>query len=275
MLHKSLRYKIEMFHNLEPACCVRWPTNLTDLMHHYKPEEQGPNVGKTNHGGTWHVPSPCLLCLCLLTAYILEILVKHDSGQDLWFICVHFETLTFCVSAQRITTSIFFKWKRIEQKSEGTRFMELFCEDYLRMFHHPSPPPLSATHTQYGSGKYHSYCGLWIRVWKILVWIIFIKKVPSNQQIKTPPRASLVVQWLGVCLPMQGTRVRALVWEDPTCHGAAGPVSHDCWACASGACAPQQGRLRWWEAHAPQWRVAPACHSWRGPLHGNEDPTQP
>ena len=23
-----------------------------------------------------------------------------------------------------------------------------------------------------------------------------------------------------VCLPMQGTRVRALVWEDPTCRGA-------------------------------------------------------
>ena len=39
-------------------------------------------------------------------------------------------------------------------------------------------------------------------------------------------RASLVAQWLRVCLLMQGTRVRALVWEDPTCHGAAGPVSH-------------------------------------------------
>ena len=24
------------------------------------------------------------------------------------------------------------------------------------------------------------------------------------------------------------TWVRALVWEDPTCHGAAGPVSHNC-----------------------------------------------
>ena len=36
-------------------------------------------------------------------------------------------------------------------------------------------------------------------------------------------RASLVVQWLRVHLPMQGTWVRAPVWEDPTCHGAAGP----------------------------------------------------
>ena len=39
--------------------------------------------------------------------------------------------------------------------------------------------------------------------------------------------ASRVAQWLRICLPMQGTRVRALVWEDPTCRGAAGPVSHN------------------------------------------------
>ena len=39
--------------------------------------------------------------------------------------------------------------------------------------------------------------------------------------------ASLVAQWLRICLPMQETRVRALVWEDPTCHGATGPVSHN------------------------------------------------
>ena len=39
--------------------------------------------------------------------------------------------------------------------------------------------------------------------------------------------ASLVAQWLRVRLPMQGTRVRALVWEDPTCRGATRPVSHN------------------------------------------------
>ena len=56
--------------------------------------------------------------------------------------------------------------------------------------------------------------------------------------------ASLVAQWLGVCLPIQRTRVQALVWEDPTCRGATGPVSHNYWACASGACAPQRERPR-------------------------------
>ena len=38
---------------------------------------------------------------------------------------------------------------------------------------------------------------------------------------------SLVAQWLRICLPMQGTRVRAMVWEDPTCRGATKPASHN------------------------------------------------
>ncbi|KAJ8776411.1 hypothetical protein J1605_015526 [Eschrichtius robustus] len=49
-----------------------------------------------------------------------------------------------------------------------------------------------------------------------------------NFRIRKNIGASLVAQWLGVCLLMQGTRVRALVWEDPTRRGAAGPVSHNC-----------------------------------------------
>ena len=37
---------------------------------------------------------------------------------------------------------------------------------------------------------------------------------------KTKAEASLVVQRLRIRLPTQGTWVRALVWEDPTCRGA-------------------------------------------------------
>ena len=43
---------------------------------------------------------------------------------------------------------------------------------------------------------------------------------------------SLVAQWLRIRLPTQGTWVWALVWEDPTCHGAAKPMRHNYWACA-------------------------------------------
>ena len=99
---------------------------------------------------------------------------------------------------------------------------------------------------------------------------------PGGTVVKNPPaRASLVAQWFRVYLPMQGTRVRALVWEDPTCRGATSPVSHNYWACASGACAPLQEEPQRWEAHEPQWRVAPARRNWRKPSHRNEDPTQP
>ena len=38
--------------------------------------------------------------------------------------------------------------------------------------------------------------------------------------------ASPVVQWLRICLSTQGTQVRALVWEDPTCCEATKPVHH-------------------------------------------------
>ena len=45
----------------------------------------------------------------------------------------------------------------------------------------------------------------------------------TTQKINS--RTSLVAG--RICLPMQGTRVRALVWEDPTCHGATKPMRHN------------------------------------------------
>ena len=92
---------------------------------------------------------------------------------------------------------------------------------------------------------------------------------------KTQARASLVVQWLRIHLPMQGTRVQALVRQGPTCHKATKPVSRNCWACTlepvshdywarvPRARAPQQEKPLQWEAtamrsDARQQRVAPA-----------------
>ena len=46
------------------------------------------------------------------------------------------------------------------------------------------------------------------------------------------PGTSLVAQWLRSLLPVRGTRVRALVWEDPTCLRATKPVHCNYWACA-------------------------------------------
>ena len=75
---------------------------------------------------------------------------------------------------------------------------------------------------------------------------------------------SLVVQWLGICLPMQGTWVRAQVREDPTCCGATKPVSHNCWAhipqllqpaCLEPVLCNKEKPLQW-EARIPLQRVA-------------------
>ena len=40
-----------------------------------------------------------------------------------------------------------------------------------------------------------------------------------------------MVQWLRICLAMQGTPVQFLVREDPTCHVATKPECHNYGAC--------------------------------------------
>ena len=44
-------------------------------------------------------------------------------------------------------------------------------------------------------------------------------------------RTSLVVQEWRVCLPMWGTQVQPLVWEDPTCQGATKSMHRNYWGC--------------------------------------------
>ena len=61
-------------------------------------------------------------------------------------------------------------------------------------------------------------------------------------------RSFLVVQWLRVCLPKKGTRVRSLVWEDSMCCRETKSICYNYWAhmpqlskpVHPRACAPQQ-----------------------------------
>ena len=76
---------------------------------------------------------------------------------------------------------------------------------------------------------------------------------------------SLMVQWIRIHLPMQGTWVQSLVLEDSTCRGAPKPVSHDYWDSAETteareprACALQQEKSWQWEALALQ-RKSSSC----------------
>ena len=54
--------------------------------------------------------------------------------------------------------------------------------------------------------------------------------MPCNLQ-KLPSWTSLVIQWVRIHLPVQGTWVQSLVWEDSTCLGETKPVHYNYWAC--------------------------------------------
>ena len=51
----------------------------------------------------------------------------------------------------------------------------------------------------------------------------YIRGFPGGAVVKNQPAS----QWLRIRLPMQGTWVRTLVWEDPTCCGAIEPMRHN------------------------------------------------
>ena len=50
-------------------------------------------------------------------------------------------------------------------------------------------------------------------------------------------KTSLVVQWIRIHLPLQGTWVQSLVREDSACHRRLKPTHHNDWAWAPKACA--------------------------------------
>ena len=58
--------------------------------------------------------------------------------------------------------------------------------------------------------------------------LLHLSKWLSSKSLQI--RTSLVVQWIRACLPMQGTLVESLVWEDSTCRGATKPMCHIYWA---------------------------------------------
>ena len=66
---------------------------------------------------------------------------------------------------------------------------------------------------RHGTNSHHIH--LWMKLTSALV------------QSKLHLRTAQVAQWLRICLPMQGRRVRSLVWEDPTCSRTTKPMHHN------------------------------------------------
>ena len=51
--------------------------------------------------------------------------------------------------------------------------------------------------------------------------------VKKREALKPPMKTSLVVQWLRICLPIQGTWVQSLVQEDSTCCRTTKSIHHN------------------------------------------------
>ena len=114
------------------------------------------------------------------------------------------------------------------------------------------------------------------RITVVTMWYIPIRQDHSFK--KCIWGTSLVVQWLRIRLPIQGTRVRALVQEDPTCGGATKSVCHSYWACAL---EPESHDYWARVLQLPKpARLEPVLRNKRSPrnekpAHRNEDPMQP
>ena len=84
---------------------------------------------------------------------------------------------------------------------------------------------------------------------------------------------SLVLQWLRICLPMQGTWVWSLVWEDPTCCRETKPLRHNYWSPCALNLAPQQEKPPQWEAMLQ--KSSPSTHcNYSKPEHRHKDPAK-
>ena len=94
--------------------------------------------------------------------------------------------------------------------------------------------------------------------------------------LRETARASLVVQWLRIHLPVQGTWVRALVQEFPTCRGVTKSVSHTYWSpCAWSPCSVTRETTAMRSSHTATRSSPCSPQLEKKPVHSNEDPTQP
>ena len=155
-----------------------------------------------------------------------------------------------------------------------SREWEGLSQDLEKSLRHTTVPITNLMPMNRGYRWLYSSPLLSLGVWHHDLGLLHRKSSRQKPQIKT----SVVAQWLRIRLPMQGTRVRALVREDPTCRGETKPVRHNYWACAlepasdnywsprattteahvPTACAPWQEKPPLWEACTLQWRAAPA-----------------
>ena len=138
--------------------------------------------------------------------------------------------------------------------------------------------------------------------WKNISYMKLMKKMKSCSRLNNIKRhamhdsclksslrkhwTSLMVQWIRVCLPMQGTGVQSPVQENSTCCWAISPCttttepalwSQELQLLTSGcpiACAPQE-KPRQRQAQAQQLESDPCFPQLEKSMHSNDDSVQP
>ena len=119
---------------------------------------------------------------------------------------------------------------------------------------------------------YHSwvYFLLWWLLCSILLLRGWIRCV--NQELRS--RTSVMVHWLKSYQPVWGTWVRSLIWEDPTGHGAAGPVNSKLLNQHAATTAARKPRpvLHSKRSHRGE---KPTHSNWGSPVCSSSQPAQP
>ena len=83
------------------------------------------------------------------------------------------------------------------------------------------------------SSGLHKLTGLQSFEWRLDSSLLSLKQHSQHSQKNSDVSASLIMQWIRICLPMQGPWVQSLVREYSSCLGAAKPMCHNYWAHAA------------------------------------------
>ena len=114
---------------------------------------------------------------------------------------------------------------------------------------HQAPPSMGFSRQEYWSGvsgfpyflQFKSeFCNKEFMIWvtvsskSCFCWLYRASPSSAANWPSGDPRIGFwdfpVVQWTRIFLPMHGTRVQSLVWEDSTCFGATKPMSCNYWS---------------------------------------------
>ena len=171
--------------------------------------------------------APAFLCLYFLDfrntpclPFEIFRLARHTSGSNCCFLtCIRFLRRQVRKSGTPINGRIFqfavipiIKGFSIVNEAEVDVFLELPC-----FLHDPMTiwPIETILHPVYDFYYTFYWCIVDIQLYVSIS--IVSQWIDSLYSFKSYYRTSLLTQWLGICLPVQGSWVRFLVWEDSTC----------------------------------------------------------